>query len=175
MGRRTDLDLVHAPVDGWTSPGQRLDAPLGVFGYCIDVREAGEGNPWTSLNAVRSKQSLSITADGEAIDLGQFNDELPYQVYPSQLDGDRNKSYWLPMYFANWNDHSMVLPDDEAADIYRNKEKPKFGDAGAQNKLLDIYDPVGIDVNLEYGQRYEFRVRFRDLSGGGIPSERTIR
>ena len=150
--------------------GQRLDAPLGVFGYCIDVRKPGEGNPWTSLNTVRSKEPLSIPADGDAIDLGQFIDELPYQVYPSQLDGDRNKSYWLPMYFANWNDHSMVLPDAEAAQIYRNKEKPKFGDTGAQNKLLDIYDPIGIDVNLEYGQRYEFRVRFRDLSGGGIPS-----
>ena len=158
--------LTDGPV-----PGQRLDAPLGVFGYCIDVREAGEGNPWTSLNLVRSREPLSITADGEAIELGQFIDELPYQVYPAQLDGDDNKTYWLPMYFANWNDHSMVLPDDEAAEIYRNKEKPKHGETGAQNKSLDIYEPLGLDVNLEYGEDYEFRVRLRDLSGGGIPRD----
>ncbi|MEN3327950.1 MAG: hypothetical protein V7638_2757 [Acidobacteriota bacterium] len=156
--------------------GERLDAPLGVFGYCIDVRQAAAvPNPWTSLNAVVSKQPLSVTADNQAIELGDFDDELPYQVYPSQLDGDSNKSYWLPMYFANWNDHSLVLADDEAALIYRNTEDvkpaPKLGVTGpAENRLRDIYDPVDLNVSLRYGERYEFRVRLRDLSGGGTPN-----
>ncbi|HKE59559.1 MAG TPA: hypothetical protein VKB46_22770, partial [Pyrinomonadaceae bacterium] len=131
---------------------------------------------WTSLNAVASKQSLVVKANGDQVDLGQFAEELPYQVYPAQLDGDSNKSYWLPMYFANWNDHSMVLPDKDAADIYRTnedvKKKPNLGVTGAaRNELLEKYDPVGLAVDLRYGRHYEFRVRLRDLSGGGIPAD----
>ena len=39
----------------------RLDAPLGVFGYVIDVRETAEPeNPWESLNLVQSRQALTL-------------------------------------------------------------------------------------------------------------------
>src|SRR5262249_15623640 len=100
--------------------GDRLDAPLGVFGYALTARQtANPENPWTSLNAVHSRLPLSVANDGEMIELGDFDDELPFQVYPAQLDGDASKTYWLPMYFASWNGHSMTLPDDDAAKIYR--------------------------------------------------------
>ncbi|MGH9929919.1 MAG: hypothetical protein ACREA9_11950 [Pyrinomonadaceae bacterium] len=159
---------------------QRLDAPLGVFGYAIDVREsAAVENPWTTLNEVRSRNPLSIKNDDEVVPIGPFQNELSYPVYPAQLDGDKTKSYWLPMYFASWNGHSMVLPDQEAAEIYQNTApdvKPSPAGTGtgvtgpAENSLNDVYEPLGLNVDLRYGHIYEFRVRLRDLSGGGIPA-----
>ncbi len=148
------------------------DAPFGVLGYAIDVREANPANPWTSLNMVQSKETLTL----DGIPIGDFQDELPYQVYPSQLDGHANKSYWLPMYFANWNGQSMVLPDGDAAAIYRTTstvqpDPDKTGVTGpAQNRLNEIYDPGPNNVELRYGRKYEFRVRLKDLSGGGTPT-----
>ena len=172
---------IRQMIEGVAKPGERLDAPLGVFGYAVDVREPSgdpdNPNPWTSLNTVRSRSPLNVRANGDVTELGPFEDELPYQVYPSSLDGDTSKSYWLPMYFANWNGLSMVLPNDEAANIYHNKEldlKDKNDTLGvsgpAQNELNRIYEAIGLNVNLEYGNQYEFRVRFRDLSGGGVPA-----
>ena len=166
-------------ADPLSATGDRLDAPLGVFGYAIDVREAvaqGQPNPWVSLNRVKSRQPLAL---GTTI-LGPFGDDLPYQVYPSQLDGDKNKSYWLPMYFANWNGMSMVLPDNDAAEIYRNtdqdvKKQPidRTAITGPvkNDSTTTVYEAVGLDDDLlQYGGQYEFRVRLRDLSGGGLPA-----
>ena len=159
---------------------KRIDAPLGVFGYSIDVREADEPpNDWDSLNEVRSRTTLTVPrAKNQADDpipIGDFDGELPYQVYPAQLDGDKNKSYWLPMYFANWNGHSMVLPDEDAARIYQTTRPDVTGDDGtkvtgpAQNRLNEVYVADAVAAQLRYGRNYEFRVRLRDLSGGGVP------
>lgn len=165
----------------------RLNAPLGVFGYNIDVRETAEPeNPWESLNLVESKQPLSLARTKlnptEFIPLGSFNAELPYQVYPMQLDGRKNLNYWLPMYFANWVGKSMVLPNEDAARIYQttnvdvnaDPEDP-VNDTGtgitgpAQNQLNQIYDAGPINTELRYGRNYEFRIRMQDLSGGTPP------
>jgi hypothetical protein len=166
-------------------PSKRLDAPLGVFGYAVDVRETDNPpNPWESLNEVRSRETLSVPRDknqpDDPISLGDFEGELPYQVYPAQLDGDPNKNFWLPMYFANWNGPCMVLPDADAASIYQTtnpaiKSDPEVpGVTGgtkitgpAQNRLNEIYEADPVASPLRYGHRYQFRVRMRDLSGGG--------
>jgi len=170
----------------------RLDAPLGVFGYSIDVRETAEPeNPWESLNAVQSRQPLTLARHPldpmNAIALGDFAGELPYQVYPTQVDGRKTENYWLPMYFANWVGHSMVLPDPDAALIYQTTNvdvtadledavnKTGTGVSGpAQNQLNQTYRPGDTPggtpgdtaTALRYGNNYEFRVRLRDLSGG---------
>lgn len=146
---------------------QRLDAPLGVFGYKIDVREKGNAN-WDSLNFVTSKAPLSIAQQN----IGDFRGELNYQVYPSQINSDTSANYWLPMYFANWAGKSMVLHDTDAADIYQNtadvKPDPLTNVTGApQNNLNKIYDAANINTNLLYGNIYEFRIRLGDTSGGG--------
>jgi hypothetical protein len=166
-------------------PATRLDAPLGVFGYAIDVRETSEpakpAKPWETLNEVSSRNPLSVPAGPQKqIKLGDFKGELPYQVYPMQLDGNPNGDFWLPMYFANWNGHSMVLPDKDAADIYQTNalkvksdpEDPKkdtgTGVSGpAQNRLNEVYEASVLNTFLRYGSQYDFRVRLRDLSGGG--------
>lgn len=162
----------------------RLDAPLGVFGYNIDVRETAEPeNSWESLNLVESRQALTLSSPvspGNPIQLGDFVGELPYQVYPVQVDGDKDKNYWLPMYFANWIGHSMVLPDSDAANIYQTTnvdvEEDQLNpgnDTGtgvtgpAQNQLNQIYQAGPINTELRYGNNYEIRVRMQDMSGGG--------
>ncbi|MFG1933736.1 hypothetical protein ACGFK1_24300 [Mycobacterium sp. NPDC048908] len=163
------------------SLGGRIDAPLGVHGFAVDVRRAGAVQ-WESLNRVVSRVPLTVAnpATGDAVLLGNFDGELPYQVYPVLVDGRKNGPYWLPMYFANWNGHSMVLPDQDAADIYRTndgnvKEDPLnpadntgtgAAKGGAPNKLNDIYWPRPIQTELRYGGDFEFRVRMMDLSGG---------
>ena len=157
--------------------GQRIDAPIGTFGYCIDVRNEGPApGPWQSLNRVRARQALTIVdpATQQALPLGAFIDrELPFQVYPSQLDGDRSKSYWLPMYFAAWTGGSMVLPDDTASLLYRHAEVSANLDARTRvtgppaNRLNELYEASGITTTLRYGDEYGFRIRLGDLTGGG--------
>ncbi|MDZ7604581.1 MAG: hypothetical protein U5K79_03115 [Cyclobacteriaceae bacterium] len=181
----------------------RLDAPLGVFGYSIDVRQTAEPeNNWESLNQVQSIQPLALSRNpgvpNDMIEIGGFSGELPYQVYPMQLDGRKDESYWLPMYFAYWNGHHMILPDPDAAAIYQtgnanvssnperdfldddnvtqvtdNKGFPGRTGTGvtgpAQNQLNQIYNPGPVNTQLRYGNNYEFRVRMQDLSGGAPP------
>jgi len=136
---------------------KRLDAPLGVTGYGIDVRQFGQAT-WESLTQVASNGDLML----ENLNLGNFAGELPYQVYPAKLAGN----YWLPMYFANWNGRSMVLPDKHAADLYANS-----GDKNLPADLSDAYNPQAFATKLLYGNQYEFRIRMRDMSGGGPGAE----
>ncbi len=189
------------------SPEKRLDAPIGVYGYVIDVREMAEAgnpeNPWESLNRVDSKQPLTLLKDpninNDFIQLDSFHGELPYQVYPQQLDGTEQvlgqmQPYWLPMYFANWNGHSMVLPDEDAATVYQTTNpnldtdpdgQPATDKDGApvttgtgvtgaaKNNLNQLYNPGPINAELRYGRTYQFRVRMQDISGGAPAIERT--
>ena len=94
-----------------------------MFGYAVDVRDTSNpANPFESLNSVTTKQDLAVAnPPGQPVQFAPKGSalELPYQVYPTQLDGDQSKNYWLPMYFASWNGHNMVLPDNEAAEIYQ--------------------------------------------------------
>jgi len=158
-----------------SNSSKRLDAPLGVFGYAVDVRETTSPvNPWESLVAVSSHRALSLPdANNRPIDLGSFVGELPYQVYPAQLDGDQNGSYWLPMYFGNWNGHNIVLPDPDAAHVYQNDAEDLEPDAltgvtgPVQNQASQLYAPAALNTILRYGRQYDFRVRMRDMSGGG--------
>jgi hypothetical protein len=176
----TDRYIRQLEIDPAGGMDGRVDAPLGVYGYVIDVRETAEPeNPWESLNLVQSRQALTLAAPAGAIALGAFSGELPYQVYPMQVDGQKNLNYWLPMYFANWIGHSMVLPDPDAAAIYQTTNVDVTADpvdpandtgtgvsGPAQNQLNAIYAAGAITTELRYGHNYEFRVRMQDLSGG---------
>ena len=160
--------------------GQRVDAPIGTFGYKIDVREHKDPpDSWTSLNQV-SSNALTVTnpVTGETIAVGDASDsELPYQVFPSQLDGDQGKTFWLPMYFAAWRGKSMVLPDADASALYQHGDAKPRTDIGVTapppNKLDTVYKPAPIAAALRYGHIYELRVRLSDLSGGGPLLKRT--
>ncbi len=156
-------------------PGTRLDAPLGVFGYRIDVKEDLPGADWQSLNKVKSKMVYSI--QGTSIgNTGDEEIELPYQIFPTQLDNDTNAAYWLPMYYTNWIGKSLVLKDSDAVLIYKNDQAlaglddptPKQVPAGK------AFDEVPVDATLLYGHTYDFRVRMMDISGGGPVDEAPV-
>lgn len=153
--------LTHNPED----PGKRIDAPLGVYGYKVDVRM--EDSPeWNSLNLVKSKQVYTI---GGASLGNSVNDqlEIPYQVFPTQPDNDVNGAYWLPMYFTSWIGKSLVLKDEDAMLIYRNNEALDPVGTPKNVSATNAFDEVPVDAKLFYGNTYEFRVRMMDISGGG--------
>jgi hypothetical protein len=152
--------------DNPLEPGKRVDAPLGVNGYRIDVREHGLNTKWNSLNNVKLKKSLtpyigSLTGDATL--------ELPYQVYPTKFQNTAGSSYWLPMYFTNWIGKSLVIKDVDAIKIYKN-DVARAGLKDAADKSVQAnktYDEVAAEAKLLYGHTYEFRVRLMDISGGG--------
>jgi hypothetical protein len=139
--------------------GDRLDAPLGVNGFHIDVRinDTSDGS-WESLTAVESNGSMEL----EKINFGDWKGELPFQVYPTKLDSAGGTNYWLPLYFGNWNNASMVLPDNVAAQLYANKD-----DVNKPVTVSETYNAVEPVTKLVYGTTYDFRVRMSDISGGG--------
>jgi hypothetical protein len=143
---------------------QRLDVPMGVFGYRIDAREKGDP-AWHSLVRVESKAPMTL-GDVPISDPPEslFNGELNVEVHPMQIDGNQaTGQYWLPMYMAQWNGASPVLPDEAAARIFRTEEAD--GKAAALGRM---YNAVGLDaIQLRYSRIYEFRVRFADPTGGG--------
>lgn len=150
-------------------PGKRIDAPLGVFGYKIDVKEDAVNANWNSLNMVSCKQAYSFggvpigNAQGQQL-------ELPFQVFPTQLDNDTTAPYWLPMYFTSWIGKSLVLKDTDAISIHQNDEARILPSDPTPTKAVDannLFDEVAAATLLRYGHRYQFRVRMMDISGGG--------
>ena len=146
-------------------PGElkRLDAPMGVFGYRVDARRHPE-QEWHSLVRVQSKGELTI----DEVSLGEVTAELPVEVHPMQLDGYQDTSqFWLPAYFCQWNGNSLVLPDEDAANLFKTEQ-----DNIKPAKLGRQYNAVGLDeIPLTYGETYDFRVRLMDPTGGGPTGE----
>ena len=141
---------------------QRLDAPMGVFAYRIDARELG--GDWASLVRVRSLAPVTLGA----ANLGVIEGELGVEVHPMQLDGNQATGrYWLPLYMAQWNGKSLVLPDEDAAALFKTEQAD-----GQAATLGRLYEPLGLeDISLRYGHTYEFRVRLMDPTGGGPRNE----
>jgi hypothetical protein len=158
--------------------GLRVDAPMGVIGYRVDVREqsgdAANPNPWNSLCLVQHKAEL-LLADNSVGAQGATT-ELSVEVYPSIPDGDRNKHYWLPAYYAYWIGKSLVLQDEDAIDLYKKTENIQEKDGKTlQAGKNAMYEAAGLEnISLQYGKNYDFRVRLTDLSGGGpeLPDNR---
>jgi len=154
-----------ATVPKIAGKGQRLDAPMGVFGYRIDAR-ASDADPWRSLVRVRPRAPLVL--DGVRIDAPEDTGpgmELSVEVHPMQLDGNQATGrYWLPAFLSQWNGASLVVPDEDAAALYHT------GEAGSS--LGRQFVPLALDdIPLRYGHSYQFRVRLVDPTGGG-PGER---
>ncbi len=130
-----------APPDG----EDPVLAPRGVLGYRVDVRPEG-GGAWTSLSRVSAGLDVGV-------DLGVAVEERWTEVAPTAHSGQ----LWLPAWFAAWRGRSLVVEtvdDQRLMDVPPGRPEP------------DV--PVDADaVPLRYGQRYEFRVRLADTTGGG--------
>lgn len=145
---------------------KRVDAPLGVFGYCVDVKEDDEAD-WESLNLVRCSQEYVLNDVNVGNEAGQEL-ELPFQVYPTQPDGTPGSAYWLPMYYGNWLGKSIVMKDSEAAAIYQNDDATISQTDKTPRKVSvsQLFEEVPTTSKLIYGKTYLFRVRLMDISGG---------
>jgi hypothetical protein len=131
--------------------GDRLDAPMGVLSYRVDVRTTGsDDSSWNSLCKVTGDLKL------KDIDLGNFDGELGVEVAPTQLDGQKEGVFWLPSYFTQWQGTSLVVKDVKAAKI--------SGTDTILKKQMSAVDDE--KVPLLYGQSYDFRVRLADITGG---------
>ncbi|MFC4872319.1 hypothetical protein [Negadavirga shengliensis] len=146
--------------------GERIDAPLGVIGYKIDVREQVPDAEWESLHQVTVNQGAS--------DLGKMFPpqpvELSHQVYPTKVNTLMGSNYWLPMYFANWIGKNLAVGDDDALEIYKNDQDNSADIDGTTPRKATVnkaLEPVPINTELRYGKTYQFRVRMSDISGGG--------
>ena len=122
---------------------------MGVAGYRVDVREAGDAN-WHSLCGVHS----DVSVDG--IDLGNYDGEQAVETHPTQLDADTTGEYWLPAYFARWLGAAVIGGDPIGRQL-----------SGAPAPAGGGVQPVDPGVPLRYGTTYEFRVRLADHSSGG--------
>jgi len=124
------------------------EAPTGVVGYRIDVREEGETD-WHSLSKVAAAKFLFA-----GIDFGAMTWESRTEVFPSTVQGQ----FWLPSYFTRWKGGSLVVidPDDMLLLMGRERANPLYYQSENAN-----------EVSLFYGNKYEFRVRMVDTTNGG--------
>jgi len=148
--------------------GLRVDSPLGVAKYRIDVREAVPSgqpvNPWTSLAMVKSKVNIALGATQITPAGTQF--ELGTDVCPSQIDGNTATNFWLPSYFTQWVGKSLAVSDSEAAKLHKTDQTMAGGNPGVT--LQQLYDPIGEGApGLFYSHIYDLRVRMADFTGGG--------
>lgn len=129
----------------------KVDTPMGVFAYRVDVREVGAAE-WQSLVQVQGGLQLGN------INLGAFSGELGVEALPAQLQGERVGDFWLPTYLTTWAGSSLVVRDATAFEV-----------SGQADVVANrMYQPVNADaVPLRYGKDYQFRVRLMDISGGG--------
>lgn len=153
------------------TPGQRIDAPLGVFSYRVDVRHKGAA-AWESLVRLRNKAALALA--GETIAPARAPIETGVQVFPTKINGGLTTPYWLPSYFTQWFGASLVLPDERAAQLDASgalADPGAYGDANIKKQPAQkggLYEPLlPLATELKYGSEYEFRVRLADLAGGG--------
>lgn len=137
-----------------------LDAPMCVFGYRVDAREAGESY-WYSL--CRAKGPVKV----KNVSLKDFDGELPVEVIPTQLDGETVGTYWLPIYYTSWTGPSLAALDIVAQRLAGAPDPtdPKR----VQGIAPEVQLPNGETkkLQLRYGKTYEFRVRLADHTGGG--------
>src|SRR6202035_5862673 len=112
-----------------------LDSPIGVQGYRIDARAAGEAR-WHSL--VRATGPVGV----QGLALGNFDGELGVETHPVQLEAQKQGDFWLPTYFTAWTGPPLVTLD---ADLIRL--------AGGPDKTgLARVKGVPPDIALTYGK-----------------------
>ena len=135
------------------------EAPLGILGYRIDVRDA-TATTWNSLCAVTGNlpfNGANATGAGNTASGELFINPAPVR---SQIAGSAGDPGWLPLYFAAWRGASLVVADPTMAAL-----NPPAS-AGTPATPTSLLHGVPVPAPL-YGHSYQFRVRMADLTGGG--------
>jgi hypothetical protein len=150
------IDLLRFRLGGSVVP----ESPLGVLGYRIDVQRAGTTS-WHSLCNVTGNLPFSgsnsngtgSTPSGEL-----WVAPAPVRPVPSDWVSPNAEEAWLPLYFSQWRGSSIVVHDDTVSKI--NPGTTAMPSSALTGNLTGV--PV-----LRYGNDYDFRARFVDLTGGG--------
>lgn len=171
------VDLLRDRVNSTTSTPE---APLGVEGYRVDVRQQGSLT-WNSLCVINGTLPFNQVAYGPPATTSISGNEFwlaPAPIRPATNDNTTNAApAWLPLYFAQWGGSSLVLPDPVVALL-------AFGAQNANTVPPPPLPPITLpnpnpDLSavptLRYGNSYEFRVRLSDLTGNGpLPSDKPV-
>jgi hypothetical protein len=99
-----------------------IDAPIGTAGYRVDVRFAGEGGDWQSLQRLRSVEDLRV---GPLV-IGPYEGEGKVEVVPVRIAPARPADYWMPRYFTAWHGASLVLADDDLVRLHQRDDLPRL-------------------------------------------------
>ena len=142
-------------TNGNTNP----EAPLGVLGYRVDVRDATV-TTWSPLCAASGNLPFSganPTGSGSTPTDELFINPAPIR---SQVASAASDPGWLPLYFAAWRGASLVTADPTVAKL--NPPAPPGTTPPPPSALAPVPVPPP-----RYGHDYQFRVRLADLTGGG--------
>jgi hypothetical protein len=170
LNNQVDLlrDRVQTKLNNAFVP-TRPEAPLGVQGYRVDVREKGTVT-WRSLCVVNGSLPFDNNAVGSPAMTSINGNELwvtpvPIRPLPAVVGGDNQAEAWLPLYFAQWLGSSLVVDNPVTAQLISALTHPAapVPDQPARKPNANL---IGVPV-LRYGTEYEFRVRLVDLTGGG--------
>jgi hypothetical protein len=145
--------------DRATQASANPEAPLGVLGYRVDVRDS-TATVWSPLCAVTGNLPFS---GANATGTGSTpSGELFINPAPTRPDvaGAADDPGWLPLYFAAWRGASLVTADETVTKV--NPPPP----AGTTPPPASALTPVPV-APPRYGHEYHFRVRLVDLTGGG--------
>jgi hypothetical protein len=165
------IDALRARVDPTV---KAVEAPLGVAGYRVDVRMPDDPahGAWESLcrafsiDAAGAKAPIMFPSppDGALFD-AQFDDELAVEPSPAMSQHASDGTAWLPQHFTRWQDRSLVVNDTTLFELAGTKPNDAKGNPLSVGSPL--YGAPATGIRLRYGNRYEFRCRFADLTGGG--------
>lgn len=151
-----------------------IETPLGVGGYRVDVRIPGDPAhaEWTSLC-----RAFSIDATGAAAPLRfppsptsavfskTFDGELTVEPTPARSIHSTTDTAWLPQHFVRWQGGSLVVADPTLYELMDTQ--PRDANKTPIPPPVPTYAAPPTAVPLRYGQRYQFRCRFADLTGAG--------
>jgi hypothetical protein len=88
------------------------NCPMGIHGYRVDVLDVSLGQ-WFSLSQVKGDFGTGSTA------FGHITGELGVEVHPATpMDVIEDRSYWLPIYFTNWAQTSLVGTDETTMKLW---------------------------------------------------------
>jgi hypothetical protein len=131
--------------------------PHGIHGYRVDVFDT-KANDWFSLASASGQFGIGQTP------FGQIQQELGVEVHPTvSMDLIDQSTYWMPMFFTNWTQGSLVGPDERTMKLL-GRHSPPPNVPAPSFPVVGKTDPR---LQLRYGREYQFRVRLMDHTGGG--------
>jgi hypothetical protein len=171
------LDALRARL-AMPQPGIKvLEAPLGVNGYRVDVRQSAPtkipaSGGWESLCRAFSADALGAAAPlrfpappKPAAFSASFQDELAVEPAPVRSRHAEDEVAWLPQHFTRWQGGSLVVNDPTLFQLTGTTPVDANGTPLAVPP--PTYRAPAATVPLRYGHEYEFRCRLSDLTGGG--------